>query len=88
MTGTTPEPNNPESTGHPASDGTRSDRRLAAVRGQSTAGVLTWVAAEQRVIVGTVNTEEYFINGKGCEPRTANASLTVDRDGGVSITHP
>lgn len=50
--------------------------------------MLTGVADEQRVIEGSASTGEHFVNGKGCEPRTANVTLTVDADGGVSVTHP
>ena len=37
---------------------------------------------------GVVMTEPYYINGKGCEPRTANAALVLHLTGDVTITHP
>jgi hypothetical protein len=43
---------------------------------------------DERVLEGTVSTEEYFANGRGCEPRTANATLVVGADGSVAVAHP
>lgn len=37
---------------------------------------------------GTVRTEEHWINGEGCDPRTANASLVIDEHGDVTVEHP
>lgn len=42
----------------------------------------------ERVIEGEVTTEEYSANGRGCDPRTANATLIVREDGSVDETHP
>lgn len=39
-----------------------------------------------RTIEGEVVTEEFFVNGEGCEPRTANATLLVDDNGAVEVT--
>ena len=50
--------------------------------------VVAGLGDEQRVFKGSVSTQEYFANGKGCDPRTANATLTVDEDGRITITHP
>lgn len=44
--------------------------------------------AEEMMIDGTVETEEYRANGPGCDPVTANATLTVDDNGDVEVSHP
>lgn len=45
-------------------------------------------ARQPRTIEGTVATKEYIVNGPGCGPVTANATLTVHPDGGVDASHP
>ena len=37
---------------------------------------------------GVVETEEYWVNGRGCDPRTANATLIVDAAGVVTVRNP
>lgn len=37
---------------------------------------------------GTVSTESFRVNGAGCDPRTANATVTLASDGTVTISHP
>ena len=37
---------------------------------------------------GVVRTESYWVNGEGCEPRTANATLVIGGDGRITIRHP
>lgn len=39
-------------------------------------------------IRGTVETEEYRVNGPRCDPITANATLTVNDNGDVEVSHP
>ncbi len=43
---------------------------------------------QARTVEGTVKTEEFRANGPGCEPVTANATLTVDDNGDVEVSHP
>lgn len=37
---------------------------------------------------GVVATKEYFVNGKGCDPRTAHATIVVDAAGTVNVIAP
>ena len=37
---------------------------------------------------GNVDTEKYRVNGPGCDPLTANATLVVAADGTVTAEHP
>ena len=37
---------------------------------------------------GVVETKEYRVNGLGCDPVTANATLVLDDTGGVTIRYP
>jgi hypothetical protein len=37
---------------------------------------------------GVVQTETYYMNGKGCDPETANADLVLAPDGSVTVRHP
>jgi len=37
---------------------------------------------------GVVATEEYRVNGPGCDPVTANATLVLDDAGVVTVRHP
>lgn len=37
---------------------------------------------------GVVETEEHRVNGAGCDPVTANATLLLDDTGVVTIRHP
>ena len=43
---------------------------------------------KQKVLTGEVETEETHINGEGCPPRTANATLTVSPEGAVTVSVP
>jgi len=45
-------------------------------------------AAGQLTIEGEAATEEFFVNGPNCEPRTANATFVVDEAGAVTVSHP
>ena len=37
---------------------------------------------------GVVETEEHRVNGPGCDPVTANATLLLDETGVVTIRYP
>jgi hypothetical protein len=37
---------------------------------------------------GRLRTEEYRVNGPGCPPVTANATIAISDSGDVSVTHP
>lgn len=37
---------------------------------------------------GNVDTEKYRVNGPGCDPVTANATLVVAADGTITVEHP
>ena len=41
----------------------------------------------ERVLAGEVETKEFWVNGEGCEPKTANAHLHVEADGSVTVQH-
>lgn len=42
----------------------------------------------ERTIEGEVTAERFYINGKGCPPATANASIMVGPGGAVTIAYP
>jgi hypothetical protein len=37
---------------------------------------------------GSVRTEAYRVNGSGCEPVTADATLSLATDGSIAVRHP
>lgn len=43
------------------------------------------IDGDERVLTGEVETRAFWVNGEGCEPKTANAHLQVAADGSVTI---
>ncbi len=50
--------------------------------------VVSFGGGPEEVLEGEVETKEYFANGEGCDPQTANATIELDSSGAVSIRHP
>ena len=46
------------------------------------------IDGETRVLTGEVETREFWVNGEGCDPKTANAHLQVAADGSVTVDWP
>lgn len=62
-----------------------------AVRDEPATYSYTLTVAEggtEREVTGKVTTKEYFVNGRGCAPRTANATLVVNEAYEVTARTP
>lgn len=60
---------------------------VPAVRAALTDGRVVTLTSH-RLLNGVVETEEYRVNGPGCDPVTANATLQLDDPGVVTVRIP